>query len=185
MLRFLVIAALTLALPACPVWGRSQPNSSPLTPRRLLTDASSVWPVAAAAQEQAQEQKPAPQADNPTGMYSFLREGEVLQLTYDEAKLDGYISRFGDSPDDEGQFIDQFFDKASLQGDRLTFTTQKVHGEWYEFAGQVVIPPGKQPGSEGYRVLKGKLTQHTSDAKGTDKARQREVEFKSFPRMGR
>ena len=118
---------------------------------------------------------------DPSGMYSFLREGEFVQLTVDEGKLSGYVSRFGDSDSDKGTFIDQFFDKASLQGKHLSFTTKTVHGVWYELTGEITETPGKQPAQEGYRVIKGTLIQHISDANNTDKARQREVEFKSFP----
>ena len=125
-------------------------------------------------------------AKDMSGMYTFLRDGEFVQLTIDDGKLSGYISRFGESDSDKGQFIDQFFDKTSLVGDRLTFNTKTVHGVWYDFTGRVLIAQGKQPASEGYRIMKGTLVQHTTDDKGADKAMQREVEFKSFPAdMGR
>ncbi len=114
-------------------------------------------------------------------MYTFLREGEFVQLTVDDGKLSGYVSRFGDSDSDKGQFIDQFFDKTSLQGDHISFTTKTIHGMWYEFSGTIAITSGRKPPEEGYRVIKGTLIQHASDAKGVDKAMQRQVEFKSFP----
>ncbi len=119
--------------------------------------------------------------DNPSGMYSFLRDGEFVQLTLDDGKLSGYISRFGDTESDKGTFIDQFFDKASLDGNHLSFTTKTVHGTWYGFTGVIAKTPGKQPAEEGYRVIKGTLVQHLMDASNADKPRQHEVEFKSFP----
>ena len=119
--------------------------------------------------------------DDPSGMYSFLRDGEFVQLTLDDGKLSGYISRFGDSESDKGTFIDQFFDKASLSGDRLSFKTKTVHGVWYEFSGVVATTPGKQPAQEGYWVIKGTLIQHAVDASGADKPRRRQMEMKSFP----
>jgi hypothetical protein len=119
--------------------------------------------------------------DDPSGMYSFLRDGEFVQLTLDDGKLSGYISRFGESESDKGTFIDQFFDKASLDGDHLSFTTKTVHGTWYGFNGVITRTPGKQPAQEGYRVIKGNLVQHMTEADNADKPRQREVEFKSFP----
>ena len=120
-------------------------------------------------------------ASDPSGMYSFLREGEFVQLTIDDGKLSGYISRFGDSDSDKDTFIDQFFDKASLEDDHLWFTTKTIHGVWYELTGDITKTPGKEPAQEGYRVIKGTLIQHTTDANNADKARQREVELKSFP----
>lgn len=116
-----------------------------------------------------------------SGMYSFLREGEFVQLTLEEGRLTGYVSRFGDSDSDRGQFIDQFFDKASLQGDHLNFNTKVVHGVWYDFNGTITVAAGRKPGEEGYRLIKGTLIQHATDAKGTEKAMQRQVELKSFP----
>jgi hypothetical protein len=135
-------------------------------------------PVDVSAQETA---KPAGAAYDVSGTYTFLREGEFVQLTVDDGKLSGYISRFGDTESDKGQFIDQFFDKTSLVGDRLTFNTKPVHGVWYAFNGRVTTTPGKQPDSEGYRVMKGTLVQHTADEKGSEKGTQKQVEFKSFP----
>jgi len=120
-------------------------------------------------------------AGDVSGTYTFLREGEFVQLTVDDGKLSGYISRFGHTDSDKGQFIDQFFDKTSLEGERLTFNTKTVHGVWYAFNGTVTIAPGKQPDSEGYRVIKGTLVQHSTDDKGVEGTMQRQVEFKSFP----
>jgi hypothetical protein len=149
-----------------------------------------AFPVAHAQQKSQAPQQQSPKAgesaDDPSGMYSFLKDGEFVQLNIEDGKLSGYISRFGDADSDKGEFIDQFFDKASLEGNRLAFTTKVVHGVSYEFNGTVTVIPGKQHGQEGYRVLKGTLIQHAADAAGNDKASQREVEFKSFPEdMGR
>jgi hypothetical protein len=118
---------------------------------------------------------------DPSGMYAFLKDGEYVQLTIEDGELSGFISRFGDSDSDKGQFIDQFFSKGSLQDDHLTFATKTIHGIWYEFDGTIEKQPEKQPNQEGYRVLKGMLKQHSLDAKGDDKVRERSVEFKSFP----
>ena len=120
-------------------------------------------------------------ASDISGSYTFLREGEFVQLTVEDGKLSGYLSRFGDADSDKGEFIDQFFDKTSLEGNRLSFNTKTVHGVWYEFSGVIAIAPGKKPGEEGYRVIRGKLVQHTTDANGKEKAMQRQVEFKAFP----
>ena len=136
---------------------------------------------ATAASPAQQTAKPASPTDDPSGMYSFLREGEFVQFAVEDGKVSGFISRFGDADSDKGQFIDQFFDKASLAGDRLSFNTKTVHGVWYEFTGVINITPGKQPGQEDCRVLKGTLTLHTTDASSHDKAIQRQVEFKAFP----
>ncbi len=118
-----------------------------------------------------------------SGMYTFLREGEFVQLTLEDGQLSGFISRFGETETDKGEFIDQFFEKASLQGSHLSFKTKTVHAVWYEFDGSVTTVSGKQKGEDGYRVLNGKLTLHKSDATGKDQASERTVEFKSFPEV--
>lgn len=120
-------------------------------------------------------------ATDPAGLYSFVKEGESVQITLDGGELSGYITRFGDSDSDKGQLIDQFFSKGSLKDKHLTFATKPVHGVWYEFSGNIEIQPGKAPGVEGYRVIKGTLKEHSGDANGKDKVRERSVEFKSFP----
>ena len=61
----------------------------------------------------------------------------------DGDKLSGFISRFGDRESDKGQFLDQFFDKASLEGQRLRFKTKTVHGTWFEFSGTLTVNPDK------------------------------------------
>jgi hypothetical protein len=143
----------------------------------LLSLAVARPPHSSAPQDNA---KSSP-ADDISGMYTFLREGEFVQLTVQDGRLSGYVSRFGDTDSDKGQVIDQFFDKTSLAGDRLTFNTKPVHGVWYGFTGLMTIATGKQPTQEGFHVMKGTLIQHATDAKGAEKTVQRQVEFKSFP----
>jgi hypothetical protein len=130
---------------------------------------------------QAQQTGKNASLDDISGTYSFLREGEFVQLTVEDDKLSGYLSRYGDSDSDKGQFIDQFFDKTTLDGVRLSFNTKTVHGVWYDFTGVIATQAGKKPGEEGYRVIRGKLIEHSTDENGKEKAMQREAEFKSFP----
>ena len=115
-------------------------------------------------------------------MYSFLREGEFVQLSLEDGKLTGFVSRYGDSESDKTAFLDQFFSKASLEGDKLSFTTKPVHDTWFEFAGTIERGSAKAPTDEGYRVLRGKLTQFTSDAKKNVTSKSKDVELKSFPK---
>jgi hypothetical protein len=121
-------------------------------------------------------------AEDYSGMYSFLRDGEFVQITVeDNGKLTGFVSRYGDLNSDRGAFLDQFFKEASIAGHELSFTTETVHGVWFHFQGTASRGPGKTVNDEGYYVLKGSLTQHTTDASHQDVAKSREVVFKSFP----
>jgi len=52
---------------------------------------------------------------------------------------------------------------------------------WYEFKGTIERGSGKNPGDEAYYILKGTLTQNSTDANKKISAKLREVAFKSFP----
>jgi hypothetical protein len=127
-----------------------------------------------------------PAAANPadySGMYSFQREGEFVQVTVeDEGRVTGFVSRYGDSDSDKGAFLDQFFKEGKLDGTKLTFTTATVHGVWYEFKGAIERGSGKTLAEEGYYVLKGTLTDYRTDADKKISSKSHEVTFKSFPR---
>jgi len=92
-------------------------------------------------------------------MYSFLKDGEFVQLTVEDGgSVTGFISRFGDGESDKGAFLDQFFKTGKLDGSKLSFTTEVVHGVAFDFQGSVERGEGKNPGDEAYFVLKGTLT---------------------------
>jgi hypothetical protein len=117
-----------------------------------------------------------------SGMYSFLKEGEFVQVTVeDEGRVTGFVSRYGDLDSDKGVFLDQFFKTGKLDGTALTFTTAVVHGLSYEFRGTVERGEGKKPGDEAYYVLKGTLTEHLTDANQKTSSRSHEVTFRAFP----
>src|SRR5205814_530279 len=118
-----------------------------------------------------------------SGMYSFLRDGEFVQITVEEnGKVSGFISRFGDSESDKGVFMNQFFKSGKLEGGKLNFTTDNVHGVWFEFAGTATRGPGKKPDEDAYYLLRGTLTRFSTDADKITTSQVRIVEFKSFPR---
>lgn len=146
-----------------------------------------VLSVAAIAQQQPSnppapaDQPAASSADDISGMYSFLKEGEFVQVTVQDNVVTGFVSRYGDTESDKDSFLDQFFDKAALKDNHLTFTTKKIHGVWFDFDGTVERGPGKTPHDEGYRVLRGTLTHNSEDASGKPLAKSRQIEMKSFP----
>ena len=117
-------------------------------------------------------------AEDISGMYSFLKEGEFLQITLEKSAVTGYISRMGDSDSDNGVFLDQFFAKADVQGHDVSFTTRALHGVWFEFKGKFDRGPGKNKGDDAYYVLKGTLKEMTTAGDKTVTARSRDVEFK-------
>ena len=117
-----------------------------------------------------------------SGMYSFLKEGEFVQVTVEDAgHVSGFISRFGDGESDKGAFLDQFFKSGKIDGNQLNFTTDIVHGVAFDFKGTVERGEGKNPGDEGYFVLKGTLTENDSDVNKKVTSHTREVLLKMFP----
>jgi len=131
---------------------------------------------------------PGSSAGNPpedySGMYTFLREGEFVQITVEDGgRVTGFVSRYGDGESDRGAFLDQFFKQGKLDGKKLAFTTETVHGVWFDFAGICDRGEGKTPADDAYHLVKGKLTEFRTDSgqkKPTEKTQ--EVTFKSFPR---
>jgi hypothetical protein len=142
----------------------------------------------AVAQEKPETPKSGPSAapakagQDYSGMYTFLKEGEFVQLTVeDTGQITGFVSRYGDGESDKGAFLDQFFKSGNLDGNKLSFTTETVHGVWFDFKGKVERGEGKNPGDEAYYTLRGSLTQNSSDANKKVSSHFRDVLFKMFP----
>ncbi len=122
-------------------------------------------------------------ADDYSGMYSFLKDGEFVQITIeDKGVVSGFISRFGDSDSDRGVFLNQFFKTGKSEGSKLSFTSESVHGIWFTFEGAFDRGPGKKPDEEAYYVLRGALTRFSADANKKTTSQVTQVEFKAFPR---
>lgn len=154
-------------------------------PRPPQLSAQSATPQENAPAKSAEQSVPPSRTDAPqaySGMYSFLKEGEFVQLTVEDAgRVTGFISRFGDQESDKGTFLDQFFKTGKLDGSKLSFTTEVVHGTGFEFKGTVERGDGKKPGDEAYFVLKGTLTQNDSDVNKKVTSHSQEVLLKMFP----
>ena len=136
----------------------------------------------AGAKSEATQDPEAKSRQDYSGMYSFQKEGEFVQVTVEEAgRVTGFVSRFGDGESDKGAFLDQFFKSGKLEGNKLSFTTEIVHGIAFDFKGTVDRGEGKNPGDEGYYVLKGTLTQNVSDVNKRVTSHSRDVVFKMFP----
>jgi len=126
----------------------------------------------------AQTPAPAATPQDISGMYTFLHEGEFVQLTLNGSVLSGFISRFANEKQDS--FVDQFFSKANWNNGELTFETRKAAGIWYEFKGTAKQMASKTSQQEGFIVLSGTLTKHAPGADGKDVAEAQQVEFHSF-----
>jgi hypothetical protein len=131
--------------------------------------------------------QPAPQKDanapsSYSGMYAFLKEGEFVQITVEDAgRVSGFISRYGDTDSDKDTFLDQYFKTGKLDGSQLNFTTQVVHGVSFDFKGIIERGEGKTPRDEAYFVLKGSLTKSSSDENKKVTSHSQDVALKMFP----
>ena len=117
-------------------------------------------------------------AEDISGMYSFLGDGEFVQINLEETGVSGYISRRGELDSDRGAFLDQFFSKAAVQGHEVSFSTRPLHGVWFEFNGRFDRGPAKTKSEDGYYILRGTLVQFTVDVDKKTTSRSRNVEFK-------
>jgi hypothetical protein len=127
---------------------------------------------------------PPPQKTAPdySGMYSFLQDGEFVQVNLeDQGRVTGFVSRYGDTESDRGVFLDHFFKEGKLAGNQLTFTTDTVHGVSFEFRGAVERGAGRNPGDEAYYVLRGTLIENSMDDGKKTSSRTRQVALKMFP----
>jgi len=118
-----------------------------------------------------------------SGMYSFQKEGEFMQITLeDKGAVSGFISRYGDSTTDKGTFLDQFIKSGTSNGKQVSFTTESVHGVSYTFEGRFDRGPGRKPEEEGYYLLRGTLTKNVTAADKSTSTQSNQVVFRSFPR---
>ena len=117
-------------------------------------------------------------AEDISGMYSFLREGEFVQINVEENGVSGYISRMGDLDSDKGAFLDQFFDKASIEGHDVFFNTKPLHGVTFEFKGRFERGAAKSKAEDGYYILRGTLTELITGGDNKSTSRSRQVTFK-------
>jgi hypothetical protein len=125
-------------------------------------------------------QNPPTPAPDYSGMYSFLRDGEIVQLTVeDPGHVIGFVSRYADAEGDG--FVDHFLKSGKLDGNQLEFTSETVRGVSFEFRGTVERGTGKTRTDEAYYVLHGTLVEHTTDEMKKTSSHSREVVLKSFP----
>lgn len=140
-----------------------------------------AWTLAGAQATPDRAPGPATPGADYSGMYSFLRDGELVQVSVeDRGHVIGFVSRYAD-PEGDGGFLDHFFKSGQLDGNRLAFTTETVRGIWFEFRGAVERGEGKSRSDEAYYVLKGTLVENTIDEAKKTASRSREVALKSFP----
>lgn len=110
--------------------------------------------------------------DNASGEYDLDDKGSVVQITIQDNRLTGYVTKMQDSA-----ALTLFFLKTSIHGSRLSFTTGTVHNMHYAFKGQIVGGNAATPDQNGFYRMVGELTEYIGDVKES-----RMVRLKSTPR---
>ncbi len=116
-----------------------------------------------------------------TGLYSFIHEGEFVQVEVNDGKVTGLVSHFKDEDLEKAEFIDQYFAEAKLEGATLSFKTKAAGGAWFEFSGTVERGPAKTSSDEGYWIVKGTLLTRRTETDGKISEKSQGLTMKSFP----
>ena len=144
--------------------------------------------VDSSAQQKPHAQTPTNYIGDISGMYTFRKDGEYVQITVNPQdksatkEVSGFISRYGDEASDKDLFLDHFFTEGKLKDTELTFKTRVVHGVSYEFTGVASRNPKKKANEEGYLEIRGMLTKKkTSSDKTTSEEEQ--LTMRLFPNL--
>lgn len=116
-----------------------------------------------------------------TGMYSFLHEGEFVQIEVTGGQVTGLISFFKNEKAEAAEFEDRYFETASLKGNTLMFATKDTGGIWFEFSGTVERGPARTPEEEGYWIIRGTLIEHRKTKEGAADQKSQKLDLRSFP----
>lgn len=111
--------------------------------------------------------------DNASGEFTLDSHGSVVQITIEHGRLTGYVTLMQDNT-----ALTLFFNKTSINGRRVTFSTRAVHGLSYSFAGELTRGDAEAPALPGYYRLAGKLI---TNRDGTPETKW--VKLKSTPRL--
>jgi hypothetical protein len=149
--------------------------------KNIFAIAALILMVATAALAQTEAVAEPQIGDQITGMYSFVREGEFVQIEVNNEKVTGLVSRFKAEDAEKAEFVDQFFDEAKLDGASLSFRTKPADGVWYEFSGLVERGSAKTPADEGYWNIRGTLTERHNSSDGKVAEKKSELTLRSFP----
>lgn len=111
--------------------------------------------------------------DQASGEYELDNNGSVVQITVEQNQLSGYVTKM-----DGGSALTLFFQHTRIQGSRVSFTTQIVHGLSYAFTGSVTRGDEESASKTGYYRLAGQWTAYHDGGHET-----RSVNLKSTPRL--
>ncbi len=151
-------------IPASTVPRLAAQTSDPILHRRV--DAEAVEQMDSITISRGRTTLPA----DVSGSYSLGESGESIEIDLQPDRLNGYISRLGKNASDAGTPLTFFFATSLLNGRQLSFTTRRVHGVWFSFAGTIVRGVAQTRSQQGYYRLEGRLVLHDA-ANQTEQSR--------------
>ena len=110
--------------------------------------------------------------DSASGEYELDDKGSVVQITIEHNRLTGYVTKM-----DHETALTLNFDKSSIDGSRISFTTTTVHGLHYSFQGEIVRGDAVSEQQTGFYRMVGEWSIYRNAAHETEP-----VNLKSTPR---
>ena len=159
------------------LWASSavaQTASEPALHHRTAND--SAPDKSSAVQPSGKQKGTSTLPESAQGEFMLDETGSVVQITIENGILDGYISK---NLDGQSASLTYFFDRTTINGDRLTFTTRQVHGIWFSFEGTIVHGDAASKQATGFYRLKGTWVVHNESDKSQSTST---VSFRSTPR---
>jgi hypothetical protein len=155
--RAALLALLCVPVTAAPANAQQQIP----TPRLLRRSAQELPKEEAGVYEPGESNLP----DEASGGYALNPEGnEVIEIILNggggETRLQGYITRLGDGPSDQGAPLTYFFSRTTVSGSEITFITRQVHGVWWSFSGSIDRGRAAMSTQKGFYFLNGTLMEH-------------------------
>lgn len=103
--------------------------------------------------------------DEASGSYALNPDGNesieiILNAGSGEARLQGYVTRMGESTWDRGTPLTFFFSRTTISGSQISFITRQVHGVWWSFNGSIDRGSAQMSTQKGFYFLNGDLTEH-------------------------
>ena len=134
-------------------------QQAPVTGLHHRTGASTDKDVELATVVKSQSTLP----QDASGAYLLSSEpGDAIQIILQRRELGGYVST---RASDRDAPLTLFFSRTVLDGPRLSFDTEQIHGIWFSFEGTIVRGSGRSKDEEGYYLLQGTLTRHSNAEK--------------------
>ncbi len=159
-MRWLLIPVLLLTTGAI-----AQVTTPALQKRNAERDSSAATP------EQA-TQGYSSLAASASGEYELDDKGSVVQITIERDRLTGYVTKM-----DHETALTLHFEKSSIDGSRMSFTTGTVHGLHYSFQGEIVRGEAASEHLPGFYRLAGNWITYRSGYHQTE-----HISLKSTPR---